>query len=297
MQLNTSCLSGHKGEKPTTRKYKIEHAALRRPFTGIFTLLLLIAGCYTAPALAVEKAEADWGFDVVLGWAWKDIDGTMFSINPPLAGAGTASSLGLDSSSDPQAAFGIRWKRLHVDLVFLPSEFEGDGNISQALDFGNGPVLNNTTPIKSDLKVAMTLANIEYDLLERKDMDWGVGVGIGKVGLDVKMQPETGQNIDIKGDVPFGYLTTSFTKRWQKLSVSFTLQGLSFSQGDVSMAYESFSIAGGYKLYAKDKLRFDLVGGYHYVDFDYEFDDDSTGVQTSTDFTLTGPYVGVRMGW
>ena len=111
MQLNTSCLPGHKGEKPTIRKYKNEPGALRRLFSGVSSLLLLIAGCYTAPALAVEKAESDWGFDLVLGWAWKEIDGTMYSINPPLAGAGTADSLGLESGSNPQAAFGIRWKQ------------------------------------------------------------------------------------------------------------------------------------------------------------------------------------------
>ena len=280
-----------------TRKYKREHGALRLLFTGVSALLLLIAGCYTAPAIAAEQAESDWGFDLFLGYAWKNIDGTMYSINPPLAGAGTADSLGLDSGSNPQAAFGIRWKQWHVDLVYLPSEFEGDGHIVQALDFGNGPVLGTTTPISSDLKVTMTLANIEYDLLERKDMDWGVGVGIGKVALDIKMQPQIGPGIDIVGDVPFGYLTTSFAKRWQKFSVSFGVQGLSFSQGDVSMSYKSANLAAGYNLLTNDQLRFDLVGGYHYVDFDYEFDDDSTGVQTSTDFTLAGPYVGVRMGW
>ncbi len=280
-----------------TRKHKNEKAALRRPFITISSLLLLIAGCYTAPAIAVEKAESDWGFDLVLGYAWKNIDGTVYSINPPLVGAGTADSMGLESGSNPQAAFGIRWKQWHVDLVYLPSEFEGDGHIVQALDFGNGPVLGTTTPISSDLKVTMTLANIEYDLLERKDMDWGVGVGIGKVALDIKMKPQIGPGIDIVGDVPFGYLTTSFARRWQKFSVSFGVQGLGFSQGDVSMSYKSANIAAGYNLLANDQLRFDLVGGYHYVDFDYEFDDDSTGVQTSTDFTLAGPYIGVRMGW
>lgn len=297
MKLNKIRMSIHDREKPTTRKYHKAHGVLRRSFTERSAIILLIAGCYTAAALAVEEAESDWGFDLVLGWAWKDIDGTMFSANPPLSGAGTADSLGLGSSSEPQAAFGVRWKQLHVDLVYLPSEFEGNGHIAQVLDFGNGPVLGTTTAVSSDLKVTMALANVEYDLLKRKDMDWGVGVGIGKVGLDIKMQPQTGPRVDIEGDVPFGYLTTSFAKRWQKFSVDFTVQGLSFSQGDVSMSYKSVSIAGGYKLFAKDQLRFDLVGGYHYVDFDYEFDDDSTGVKTSTDFTLTGPYVGVRMGW
>ena len=83
----------------------------------------------------------------------------------------------------------------------------------------------------------------------------------------------------------------------QKFSVSFGVQGLSYSQGNVSMSYKSANIAAGYNLLTNDQLRFDLLGGYHYVDFDYEFDDDSSGVRTSTDFILAGPYVGVRMGW
>ena len=36
---------------------------------------------------------------------------------------------------------------------------------------------------------------------------------------------------------------------------------------------------------------------YRYVDLDYEFDDDDSGVRTSTNFELTGPYVGLKVGW
>ena len=260
-------------------------------------LLLLILSAPGSGAKSADEASSDWGFDAFVGWSWRDIDGTMFSINPPLAGAGTADSLGLGSSSEPQAAFGVRWKQLHVDLVYLPSEYSGSGSIEQALDFGNGPILGTTTPINSDLKVTMALANIEYDLLKRSDMDWGAGFGLGKVGLDIKMQPDIGPKIDIEGDVPFGYLTTSFVKRWEKFSLGLTVQGLSLAEGNVSLSYKSANLTGGYNILTRGRARLDVVGGYLYVDFDYDFDDDSTGVETSTDFTLTGPYIGMRLGW
>jgi len=73
-------------------------------------LLFLLLSESGSGATAAEGASPDWGFNALVGWSWRDIDGTVFSVNPPLAGAGTADSLGLGSSSEPQAGFGVRWK-------------------------------------------------------------------------------------------------------------------------------------------------------------------------------------------
>jgi hypothetical protein len=96
------------------------------------------------PGVITENEPSDWGFSVLLGWAWRDIDGTMFSYSPPLNGAATADSLGLGSSSEADAAIGIRWKKLNVAFVYLPSKFTGDGVLVDDLDFGSGPVIGNT---------------------------------------------------------------------------------------------------------------------------------------------------------
>ena len=88
-----------------------------------------------------------------------------------------------------------------------------------------------------------------------------------------------------------------FVKRWGKLALNVGLQGLSVSRNDTSVTYSSMNIAGGYRLLQREKLGLDILGGYRYVDFDYEFDDDSTGISTGTDFELTGPYVGLRASW
>ena len=244
-----------------------------------------------------QDSSSDWGFNASVGWAWRDISGTMFSYSPPLNGAATADSLGLGTSSEADAAIGVRWKRLNVELVYLPSEFKGDGVLVQDLDFGSGPVIGNTTSISSDIKVTMLLANVEYAVFQRSDMQIGVGFGLGQVGLDIMMIPQIGPEIIIKGDVPFGYLTTSFVKRWGKVALNASLQGLSVSQNSTSVTYNSVNLAGAYRFLQKEKLGFDVLAGYRYVDFDYEFDDDSTGARTGTDFQLTGPYLGVRATW
>jgi len=170
--------------------------------------VLIITQGHGQPAFA-EKPESDWGFSASVGWSWRQIDGTLFSVVPPLTGLATADSLGLSSSSEAQATLGMRWRRLGVQLVYLPSDFSGDGTLLQALDLGSGPVIGGATPIRSDIKVTMTLANVEYDLLARADMDWGIGAGFGKVDLDIGLLPETGPDMTINGDTPFGYLTTS----------------------------------------------------------------------------------------
>jgi len=248
------------------------------------------------PALA-QQPESDWGFHASLGWSWRQIDGTLFSVAPPLSGRATTDSLGLGSSSDAQATLGMRWRRVGVQLLYLPSEFTGEGTLVQALDFGNGPVMGGSTPISSDIKVAMTLANVEYDLLGRADMDWGIGAGFGKVDLDIELVLETGPDATISGNVPFGYLTTSFTKRWHRFSASVGVQGLSASMDNYAITYKSLRLAGAYKIYARDKMRLDASLGYRYVEFKYDFDDSDSGARTSTDFSLAGPFIGLRVAW
>ena len=257
----------------------------------------ILVAVFLAQPLFAQEQQSDWGFNASVGWSWRQIDGTLFAVTPPLTGLATTDSLGLGSSSEAQATLGMRWKRLGVQLVYLPSEFSGDGTLLQVLDFGNGPVMGNRTPIRSDLKVAMTLANVEYDFLGRADMDWGVGVGFGKVDLDVDLVPEVGPEVRISGDVPFGYLSTTFTKRWQKFSVSVVAQGLSMSIDNYTVTYQSLSVAGAYKIYSRDKVRLDAFAAYRYVEFNYDFDDAISGARTNTDIRMAGPNIGLRIAW
>ena len=164
----------------------------------LLTVLAIFVATPDSGQLAfAQEPVSEWGFSVSVGWSWRQIDGDLFSVAPPLTGLATTDSLGLGSSSEAQAMLGMRWKRLGVQLVYLPSEFTGEGTLVQALDIGNGPVIGSSTPISSDIKVSMTLANVEYDLLGRADMDWGIGAGFGKVDLDISLVPETGPDATI----------------------------------------------------------------------------------------------------
>ena len=97
--------------------------------------------------------------------------------------------------------------------------------------------------------------------------------------------------------MPFGYLTTTYTKRWQRFSASVGVQGLSVSAGEYTITYKSLSLAAAYKIYSRDKMRLDALAGYRYVDFEYDFDDDNSSARTSTDFSLSGPYIAQRIAW
>jgi len=265
---------------------------------SISILAALAVGLSIGTGVAyAEEPQSDWSFNALVGWSWRDIDGTMFSYTPPLAGGATTDSLGLGTSSEPQASFGVRWKQLTVDLVYLPTQYTGSGFLVQGLDFGNGPVIGTTDPITSDIDVAMYLANIDYDLLKRRDMDLRLGVGLGQVELDIAMTPANGNGVNINGNVPFGYLTGTFTKRWNKFAVLFGLQGIGVNIDDYSISYTSVNLAGEYRFYERGRLGISVAGGYRYVDFDYSFDDDTTGVRVDTAFELTGPYIGIRASW
>ena len=261
---------------------------------GLVTVVLMQFSVESAMA---QDAEPDWSFSVDIGWAWRDIDGTIFDYTPPVTGVATTDSLGLGTSSEPQASFGVRWKQLMVDFVYLPSKFTGDGFLLEAIDFGNGPVIGNTDPITSDIEVEMFLANVEYDLLKRGDMDLGVGIGLGTVNLDIVMTPASATGVTIIGNVPFGYLTSTFVKRWDKFAATFGLQGISVTIDDYSITYKSVNIAGNYRLMERGRFNLSVAGGYRYVEFDYSFDDDTSGVKTYTAFELTGPYIGLQGAW
>jgi hypothetical protein len=261
---------------------------------GLVTVVLMLFSVESAMA---QDSEPDWSFSANIGWAWREIDGTLFDYVPPLTGAATTDSLGLGTSSEPQASFGVRWKQLMVNFVYLPSKFTGDGFLVEALDFGDGPVIGNADPIASDIEVEMYLANIEYDLLKRGDMDLGVGFGLGTVNMDIVMTPESVTGVSIIGNVPFGYLTSTFVKRWDKFAATFGLQGLSVAIDDYSITYKSVNIAAAYELMERGRFNLSVAGGYRYVDFDYSFDDDTSGAKTSTAFELTGPYIGLQGAW
>jgi hypothetical protein len=86
-------------------------------------------------------------------------------------------------------------------------------------------------------------------------------------------------------------------KRWDKFSATFGLQGLSVAIDDYSITYKSVNVAGEYRFMERGRLQLSFAGGYRYVDFEYSFDDDTSGAKTYTDFELTGPYIGLRGAW
>jgi hypothetical protein len=64
---------------------------------------ILIAVFFAQPVFAQEE-QSDWGFNASVGWSWRQIDGTLFSMRPPLAGLATTDSLNLGSSSEAQGS-------------------------------------------------------------------------------------------------------------------------------------------------------------------------------------------------
>lgn len=261
------------------------------------TPLLILSYLLTALQVQADEAVSDWAFHTVLGWAWRDIDGTLFSHEPPLTGAATTDSLGLGSSSEPTAVIGARWKRFSAEFVYLPSKFSGEGYLHQSIDLGPGPIIDTNTPIKSDLEVTMMLADIQYAIIKRSNMEIGVGAGAGQVDLDIAMIPAVGPEVNVSGTVPFGYLTVTFLKRWDKLVFNLGAQGLSVSKGENSVSYNSANAVLGYRVYQRGSLGFDVIAGYRYVNFEYTFDDNHSDARSSTDFELKGPNVALRMLW
>ena len=101
----------------------------------------------------------------------------------------------------------------------------------------------------------------------------------------------------IGNDLPFGYLTTTYTKRWQKFSASITVQGLSVDIDKYTIDYRSLNLAGAYTVYSRGKMQLDAFAGYRYVDFKYDFDDNESRARTNTDLSLSGPHIGLRVAW
>lgn len=78
------------------------------PHRLLVVFALLVATPGTGRNAFAQESESDWGISAPVGWSWREIDGTLFSIKPPLTGLATADSLGLGSSSKAEASLGMR---------------------------------------------------------------------------------------------------------------------------------------------------------------------------------------------
>ena len=257
--------------------------------------ILIILLCMALPSLSAVAGESDWGFTGMITYGPRSIEGTIFVSQPgPIMGGATADSLGLGTSNSFMFAAGFDYKRWNVMLTSMPTSFDGQGFATIGIDLGDGQVIAIDTPTKSTIDVDLTLANVMYRLLDGKYGEFSIGVGFGQTNIDVLLDPLIGQSVGFDGKTPFGFLAVNYRKPFGKFSLTAAAQGISITANDSSMTYSNLNLMGGYMFFEK-KWYSEVVVGYRRVGF--EFDYDVSGGVADTDVVLTGPYVGLIIGW
>jgi hypothetical protein len=257
---------------------------------------IILLSVITLTSLNAQAEEGDWELLASVTYGPRSIDGTIFVNRPgPTSGGGTADSLGLGTSDSFMYAAGFRYKRWNFMLESMPTTFEGQGFATESVDFGNGSSISIETPVNSSINVDLLLVNVMYDFIKSdKAGKLSAGFGLGESSIDVALTPKIGQSVSFNGTTPFGFLGVNYVKRFGKFSVTAGAQGISVATDSSSIDYSNLNLMGGYQFY-KNRGFGNVIFGYRRVGF--KFDNDVNGGITDTDVVLTGPYIGVGVGF
>ncbi len=239
----------------------------------VFSILGLLTYLYLAPTVMAEEVLSDeWKFNA--------------SVNMWGAGIGGESATGGDIDIDfsdiidnmdfsLMGSFGVnkgKWGFL-TDVIYM--DLDDDDDV--ALD----PVLT-LTDVGIKAWIVTPIATYRVMQSDQLSLDLLAGARYLYMKADLAIDPlpratESGSVIDgivgIRGKV---YLN----ERW------YMPFHLDVGGGDTDSTWQAFT-AVGYKFNS-----FDLIGGYRYLDWD--FDDDDKGGGTFNDLNVSGPIIGVK---
>ena len=247
--------------------------------------LLLFASC-TLPTVDVMPR---YGKLDVEGDVGADVSGMSVLQND-------VSELGID---DDDGFFGAR-----VDLdvgaphfVFMGqrTEHDGDGMLSQDITI-DGTTLSAGTTVDTDFDLGLYSALALFDVIPTEVVDFGLGVGISAVDLDMTVQDTMSANsVSTDETLPFPVLAAHIgTEITDRLELAGLISGFAIDIDDADIRYLDADAFLRFALFgAGSRGRGSLVLGYRWTDLDIEYEDDSDIVDAELNFA--GPYLGLEL--
>jgi hypothetical protein len=250
---------------------------------GFCFILFLAAGCSTpkiTPMVRVAQLEIDGDLDFKAGGGL-------------LTSSTTASQLGLDDETVIQPRIDLDWEKLHLGVEGFQTHYEGDGTLSNTLNFGGNTIPFNA-PVSSDWDLDLYRTFLVYDVLPWDFMDVGIGGGLGYIKYDAKIRSQlTGAWVASDSDLPFAFLTARLNKDIDRFSLQALVSGVSADLEDDDLSYFDAEAQASFLLFSKDNLAGRIMVGYRFVKVVYEWEDNNRDVELDADFK--GPFLGFAL--
>ena len=231
---------------------------------------LLFLSAAVPNAIAGEEQAQEWHFTLNTVYSSRTLSGELVNKNAlsdstfgSLATTGDAMNVG--TSQSMMVAVGAQYKRWGLGLNYMPTSFSGQGSAMVDLA-GNNAGLRVTTPLNTDIDINMLLGNAYYNLVQTPNAMFGIGTGLGRTDIDLKIIPDLGDPIIYKGDQPFGFLSMYMANRYENFLYGFNLNGVSATFDGAKVNYSDYKVTLGYRI-VDHKVKCDIVGGYRMINF------------------------------
>jgi hypothetical protein len=176
------------------------------------------------------------------------------------------------------------------------SDQGGDGTLAADLEF-DGTTITAGSDVSTDFDLGLYNALFLFDLFPTDTFELAIGLGITAFDIDATFTEVGGPNeIDLDETLPVPVLAVNAGIVFGSFEVQGLLSGMKASYDDNDVTVVDLDAFGRWAFLGTDsRMRASLIGGYRYIDFDLEYEDDGDDVEFDASFN--GPYVGLEFSF
>lgn len=232
-------------------------------------------------------------FEVQPRYGRLDISGSAGVSSGGTSAAADVEQAGLVEDDSFSARADLKFGMPHLVFLGQSPSFDGTGTLDVTIDDGTNTITAGAA-VDSELDLKTYDLALLFDFAPTDTLE--LALGFGAAYLDVGMRFEevgTGTVIDEQQQMPIP-LVCALASVWiGPVQLSGFLGGMDLSyQGD-ALTYLDADLYARWKLFGgSELLRASLVLGYRLTDFQFEYEDGSSNV--NSDLTIAGPYIGLE---
>lgn len=253
--------------------------------TRLLLPLALLAAC-SAPTL-----------DASLLYGLQELDG---HIKTGTGGATVANSFDDLGLNDAEGALGasvdLKWGSPHLSISTQSTEFSGSGILSSQLEV-DGDIISVGSAVDSDIEVGVTSALLTFDLAPTDTVEFGLGVGIVALDLDLRFREDiTATTVSTDETLPIPVIAARLGIDIGSWEVGGVLSGLDIEVEGDSVKFFDLDVYGRYDFFGgAERAAVSLMLGYRSTDLAIDYEDGADTVDAELE--VSGPYFGVRFSF
>lgn len=203
--------------------------------------------------------------------------------------AATGDSLNLPTEAIPQLSVIASNRRWSFGAHYLPLHYKGSG-------YGVGGLVGSSVggfanvAVDAGIDIDFLLAEGWYNLIATDKSLLAVGVGLGKIDVDMDFVVGGGSRFNYDAESPFGYMSVKMVNRVDRFFYGAVIGGMLFNNDTVNASETDYRLSLGWRL-LEGKTPLDIDGGWRHMQLGLDIN--SADSSNSVDLELNGPYLGV----